>query len=128
MTRAPRAEAISRVPSVEPASTTRTSLTRNAGMSSRTRAIEPASLYVGMTTLTRILVGLPQAVPRIAAQEHGIHAPGASASCPRHGEGDDDVHRQLPGPGCAELRDPEAEQEHPCGRRHHPHGDAGDQE
>src|SRR5215470_16772729 len=107
MTRAPRPAASSRVPSVEAASTTTTSVTRDAGISSRTRAIEPASLYVGMTTLTRIPTGLSEAPTWIAARNHGVDAPRASGPRPGDAECDDDGHAQLPDPGGAELRHPE---------------------
>src|SRR5215467_6199926 len=110
MTRAPCAAAISRVPSVEPASTTSTSVTRATGISSRTRAIEPASLYVGMTTLTRIPKGLSQAPTWIAAREQGVHAPGASGPPIGDAECDDDGHAQLPNPGGAQFRNPEGEE------------------
>src|ERR1700737_2105205 len=111
MTRAPCAAAISRVPSVEPASTTSTSVMRGAGISSRTRAIELASSYVGMTTLTRISRDLSEAPTRIAARKQGVHAPRASGPRPREAECDDHGHGQLPDPGRAELRHPQAEEE-----------------
>src|SRR5215472_8976061 len=101
MTRAPCAAAISRVPSIEPASTTSTSVTRDAGISSRTRPIEPTSLYVGMTTLTRIPEGLAKAPTWIAAHDQGVHAPGASRSSPGEAECDDNGYAQLPDPGRA---------------------------
>src|SRR5260221_13215198 len=111
MTRAPCAAAISRVPSVEPASTTSTSGTRGAGMSSRTRAIEPASSYVGMTTLTRIPMDLAEAGIWKPAREQGVQAPRASGPRPGEAECDDDGCGQLPDPGRAELRHPEGEEE-----------------
>src|SRR5258708_5493378 len=111
MTRAPCAAAISRVPSVQPASTTSTSVTRGAGISSRTRAIELASSYVGMTTLTRIPMDLSEAPTWIAARDQGVHAPRASGPRPREAERDDHGHGQLPDPGRAELRHPQAEEE-----------------
>src|SRR3981189_1689190 len=111
MTRAPCAAAISRVPSVEPASTTSTSVTRGAGISSRTRAIELASSYVGMMTLTRIPMDLSEAPTRIAARKQSVHAPCASGPRPREAECDDHGHGQLPDPGRAELRHPQAEEE-----------------
>src|SRR5712671_898127 len=117
MTRAPCAAAISRVPSVEPASTTSTSVTRAAGISSRTRAIELASSYVGMTTLTRIPIDLSEAPTWIAAHEQGVHAPGASGPRPREAECDDHGHGQLPDPRRAELRHPEGEEERSGGGR-----------
>src|SRR5262249_46170104 len=128
MTRAPCAAAISRVRSVEPASTTSTSLTRERGISSRTRAMELASLNVGMTTLTRTPIDLSQAPARILAHHQRVHAPGASGARIGDGEGDDDVHRQLPGPGGAELRHPEGEEPQPGEDADHPRGRAGDQE
>src|SRR5271156_3541010 len=51
--RAPIFEAISGVPSVELLSTTKTSVTISAGRSAKTRAMDYASLCVGMTTDTR---------------------------------------------------------------------------
>src|SRR5262249_60898217 len=114
MPRAPCAAAISRVPSLEPASTTSTSVTRDAGISSRTRAIEPASLYVGMTTLTRIPKGLSEAPAWVAAREHGVHAPGSSGTCPGEAEGENAWNPQLPDPGGAELRNPVGDGPH-CG-------------
>src|SRR4051812_18692758 len=115
MTRAPWAAAISAVPSVERASTTSTSLTSAAGISSRTRAIDPASLYVGMTTLTRIPPKLPQPPTGIAAREQRIDAEGAAGPGPGKAESDDNGHGQLPDPGGAELRDPEREEKNPGG-------------
>src|SRR5262249_52943425 len=111
MTRAPCAAAISRVPSFEPASTTSTSVTRDAGISSRTRAIEPASLYVGMTTRRRTPIALSEAPPGMRARERGVHAPGASGPPPGEAECDDNRHAQLPDPGGAELRHPQAKEE-----------------
>src|SRR5215470_13713545 len=128
MTRAPRPAASSRVPSVEAASTTTTSVTRGAGISSRTRAIEPASLYVGMTTLTRIPQGLAEAPTWIATHDQGIHAPGASRSRPGETECDDDGYAQLPDPGRAELGHPQAQQERSGGSGDDPRGDARQQE
>src|SRR5262249_7308052 len=111
MTRAPCAAAISRVPSVEPASTTTTSVTRDAGISSRTRAIESASSYVGMTTLTRISKGLSEAPTWIAGGTGGAHAPGAPGPRPGDGECDEDGQAQPPDPGGAGLRHPQGEEE-----------------
>src|SRR5215510_8287823 len=128
MTRAPCAAAISRVPSVEPASTTSTSVTRDAGISSRTRAIEPASLYVGMTTLTRILKGLSEAPAWVAAREHGVHAPGSSGTCPGEAECENDWNPQLPDPGGAEFRNPEGEEERSGGGGNKACGGARQQE
>src|SRR5437660_9406034 len=129
MTRAPCAAAISRVASVEPASTTSTSVTRDAGISSRTRAIELASSYVGMTTLTRIPMELSSEAPTwIAAREQRVHAPRASGPRPRETECDHHGHRQLPDPGRAELRHPQGEEERSGGGGHDARRDARHQE
>src|SRR5262249_53396236 len=128
MTRAPCAAAISRVPSLEPASTTSTSVTRGAGISSRTRAIEPASLYVGMTTLTRIATDLSEAPTRVAAREQGVHAPGASRMRPGETECDDDGHEKLPNPQGPQLRPPQAQQERSGGGGNAARRDARHQE
>src|SRR5215467_8854762 len=111
MTRAPCVAAISRVPSVEPASTTSTSVTRDAGISSRTRAIEPASLYVGMTTLTRIPKGLSEAPTWMAARDQGVHTPGASRTRIGQTKCDDHRYAQLPNPRGAQLRYPQTQKE-----------------
>src|SRR5262249_46233544 len=128
MTRAPCAAAISRVPSVEPASTTSTSVTRDAGISSRTRAIEPASLYVGMTTLTRIPKGLSEKPTWIAAREQGIHTPGSSGPPPGEAECDDDGYAQLPDPRGAQLRHPQTQEERSGAGGNDARGDARQQE
>src|SRR4051812_11351247 len=128
MTRAPWAVAISRVPSVEPASTTSTSVTSALGISSSTRAIEPASLYVGMTTLTRIPGRLPQSPARIAAREQRVDAGGAPGPRPGEAAGDDDGRAQLPHPGVAELREPQGEEEGAGGGRDRAGGGARQKE
>src|SRR4051812_17717039 len=111
ITRAPCAAAISAVPSVEPPSTTSTSVTSAEGISSSTRAIEPASLYVGMTTVTRMRPELSEAPARVTMDEDAVHTPCAPRMRGRKAERNYDRHRQLPDPGAAELRDPERKQE-----------------
>src|SRR5262249_51835285 len=112
----------------EPPSTTRTSGTRGGGMSLRTRAIEPASLYVGMTTLIRIRKDLSEAPTWIAAREQGVHAPGASGPRPCEVECEDDGKAQLPDPRGAQLRDPEREEERSRGSGNEARGGAREQE
>src|SRR5215468_2050762 len=102
---------MSRVPSLESLSTTRTSLTCVHGMSSSTRPIDCASLYVGMTTETRNFGSSPDGHLGEPRGKGGIHREAASGGAEEEAQRDRHRHKQLPDPGRPPLREPEAREE-----------------
>src|SRR5262245_51449196 len=102
---------MSRVPSLESLSTTRTSVTCAHGMSSSTRPIDCASLYVGMTTETRTSRVLPDRHPGKTRGEGGVQREATSGGAEEEAQRDRHRHEQLPDPCRPPLRDPEARQE-----------------
>src|SRR3974390_574692 len=100
--------AISVVPSVELLSTTRTSVTRSAGRSARTRPMACASLCVGMITETRTGLGLDQPPRSIwpTLRQPCVDAPGPARASYRETKGCEDGNQQFPDPRGTPLRNP----------------------